>query len=92
MSIGNATKDEHTEQSQRTHQTYTEQWTLSVAVGRAEGMQLKGMSTFVLPGVHTGLMPRLSRETVELTPCSGGTTSKCAMKEQRSTPRLSSIR
>lgn len=31
------------------HQIYKEQWTLSTAVGQAEGVPLRSMSTFVFP-------------------------------------------
>lgn len=71
MSTGKAAKDEHRAKAAPAPALHG-QWALSMAAGRAEGMPLQSMSTFVLPGVHTGLMPSLSKETAELTPCSRG--------------------
>lgn len=61
-----------------------------MAVGHAEGRPLRSTPTFVFPGVHTGLISNLSRETVELTVCSKVTTSKFAIKEQKPAPWSSS--
>lgn len=91
VEISKATEINIQSKSQSTHRINKEQRLSSMAVGWAEGIPLRSMPTFVFPGVHTGLMSNLSRETVELALCSEGTTSKLALNKRGPIPWPSSI-
>lgn len=91
VGISKATEINIQSKSQSRHQINKEQWLSSTAMGWAEGITLRSMPTFVFPGVHTGLMSGLSRET-ELALCSEGTTSKLAINKRGPIPWSSSIR
>lgn len=92
VGISKATEINIQSKSQSRPQINKEQWLSSTAMGWAEGITLRSKPTFVFPGVHTGLMSGLSRETGELALCSEGTTSKLAINKRGPIPWSSSIR
>lgn len=64
-----------------------------MSVGQAEGIPLRSRPTSAFPGVHTGLMPSLSRDT-RADSVFWGDHSKFAIKDQKPTlsPHLLSLK